>query len=458
MSKILIVDDEPRGVKLLLLKLEAAGHKVSGAGSFAEGLESLRGELFDLLITDVRLPDGDGIDLVERARELQRELPVVVVTAFADVRGAVRAMQLGAVEYLQKPFELEALTLLVARILDSARLRREHSYLLDQLLEGESEIRLCGRSEAMSRVREMIAKVAATRSTVLLLGESGTGKELAAQAIHAASSQRRQALIKVNCPAIPAQLFESELYGHMKGSFTGAVESRQGKFELARDGSILLDEVSEIPLELQAKLLRVLEDRTFTRVGGSAEVKVEARVIAATNRNLLEMVREGRFREDLYYRLAVFPIALPPLRARPEDIPETALHLLGHVGPRCGLRPEGIDAEALAALTAYPWPGNVRELRNVLERALVIAGGGEVRLEHLPVEIQEGRETARDLESGGFIDRVEEYKRRLLVEALRDARWSKKDAAASLGLSPRAMSHYIARFDLEHERGEEDSG
>ncbi len=451
MSKILIVDDEPKSVKLLRLKLEDIGHSVAGEGSFAACIDRLAGELFDLLITDVRLPDGSGVDLVERAHQLQPELPVIVITAFGDIRDAVRTMQLGAVEYVQKPFELEAMALLVTRTLDADRLRVEHSYLLDQLLEGEAEIRIVGQSRSMQRVRELIGRVAATQSTVLLGGESGTGKELAAQAIHAASGRRQQALIKVNCPAIPAQLFESELFGHMKGAFTDARESRKGKFELARGGSILLDEISEIPLELQSKMLRVLEERTFTRVGGTADVPVEARVIAATNRDLQQLVRDGRFREDLYYRLNVFPIVLPPLRERPEDIPETADHLLEHVGPRCGLRPQGIDRDAMIALAAYPWPGNVRELRNVLERALVIAGGGEIHLDHLPMEIQDAPQTG-NADGGDFVQQVDAFKRELLLRALREAGWSKKTAAAGLGLSPRALSHYVGRFDLDRHR------
>lgn len=452
MSKILIVDDEPRGVKLLRQKLEERGHSVASAGTFSAALERVTSELFDLLLTDVRLPDGSGIDLLGRTREQQPELPVIVVTAYGDIRDAVRAMQLGAVEYVQKPFELEAIALLVARTLDTARVRREHSYLLDELLEGEREVQIVGRSEPMQRVRALVARVAATRSTVLLTGESGTGKEIVAQAIHALSRQHNQAMIKVNCPAIPAQLFESELFGHMKGSFTGAQESRQGKFELARDGTIFLDEISEIPLELQAKLLRVIEERAFTRVGGTAEVRVEARIIAATNRDLLAMVRAGRFREDLYFRLAVFPIQLPPLRTRPEDIPETASHLLAHVAPRCGLRPHGISDSALRALAAYAWPGNVRELRNVLERALVIAGGEEIGVEHLPVEIGDSHPHGGPCCCQSFSGCVEAYKRTLLVEALTACGWSKQDAAARLGLSPRAMSHYVARFDLDRDR------
>lgn len=456
MNKILIVDDEPKGVKLLRHKLEKAGHVVAGAGSVGEAQERLSSELFDLLVTDVRLPDGSGIDLIGEVHTIQPELPIIVVTAYAEVRDAVRAMQLGAVEYVQKPFELEAMSLLVTKTLETARLRGEHSYLLEQVLEGEGNIQIIGCSPAMQQIRALISRVAGTTSTVLLTGESGTGKELAAQAIHAASGRQGRALIRVNCPAIPAQLFESELFGHMKGAFTGAVESRKGKFELAQDGTIFLDEISEIPLELQAKLLRVLEDWAFTRIGGSAEVRVEARVIAATNRDLKEMVRQHQFREDLYYRLAVFPIHLPPLRVRPEDISETAQHLLTHIGPRCGLRPVGISEAAIRALRSYAWPGNVRELRNVLERSLVIAGGEEIQTDHLPIEICEIQSNGTQ-QHHGFSAQVEDFKASILIGALEEAGWSKKDAAATLGLSQRAMSHYVTRFDLDRFRKNEGS-
>jgi DNA-binding NtrC family response regulator len=347
-----------------------------------------------------------------------------------------------------KPFEMERMALLVDRLLESASIRAEHSYLLAEVLEGEREIQVVGRSAAMQKVRDLIRKVASTRSSVLLLGESGTGKELAAQAIHLSLPSRSHPLIKVNCPGIPTQLFESELFGHMKGAFTGAHESRKGKFELAGKGNILLDEVSEIPFELQAKLLRVLEDRRFTRVGGTAEVKVEARIIAASNRNLKVMVEQGRFRSDLYYRLNVFPISLPPLRSRREDIPETAIHLLGHVASSCGLPSDGVSEEAMLVLQAYDWPGNVRELRNILERALVLAGGGTIQLDHLPIELQEAGPARAD-DQATFQARVDNFKRELLVETLKSTRWSKKEAAGKLGLTQRAFSHYVAKYGLD---------
>jgi DNA-binding NtrC family response regulator len=447
MSKILVVDDEPRGVKLLTLRLEESGHLLVGAGSVDEAKGLLDHELFDLLISDVRLPDGSGLELLQHAKQALAGLPVIIITAFGSIRDAVHAMQLGATEYVVKPFELEAMAMLVERTLETARIRDEHSYLLHTLQEGETHVDIVGHSPQMQEIRSLIAKVAATRSNVFLLGESGTGKELVANAIHSASTSRQQPLVKVNCPAIPAQLFESELFGHMKGSFTGAYESRKGKFELAGNGNVLLDEVSEIPLDLQAKLLRVLEERRFTRVGGTAEVKVEARVIAATNRDIKAMVNQGRFRADLYYRLNVFPIQLPPLRERKQDIPNTALHLLSHVGSACGLKAHGITERAMQAFEAYDWPGNVRELRNILERALVLAGGGVVDVDHLPVELQ--RRECACMSAVGFHGRVDVFKRSMLVEALRQSSWSKKVAAEQLGLTQRAFSHYVAKYDLD---------
>ncbi len=451
MSKILVVDDEPVGVKRLASRLSEAGHVMVAADLVASAKSSLDRELFDLMISDVRLPDGSGLELLRHAKLALAGLPVIVTTAHGSIRDAVDAVQLGATEYVVKPFELESMVALVERTLEAARIRDEHSYLLHTLKEGEDSVDIVGRSQQMQAVRALIAKVAATRSNVLLLGESGTGKELVASAIHTASTSRLQPLVKVNCPGIPAQLFESELFGHMKGSFTGAYESRKGKFELAGNGNILLDEVSEIPPELQAKLLRVLEEKRFTRIGGSAEVRVDARVIAASNRDMKQMVDQGRFRADLYYRLNVFPIVLPPLRDRKQDIPETAVHLLRHVGSACGLRASGITDAAMQALLAYDWPGNVRELRNILERALVLAGGGFVDVDHLPIELQ--RHTPAALGSArAFHERVETFKRTLLLDALRTANWSKKNAAEALGLTQRAFSHYVSKYDLDDDK------
>ena len=450
MSKILVVDDEPRSVKLLRLRLEEMGHTLASAGSLAGAKALLSAELFDLIITDVRLPDGIGTDLVAFAKQQSSAISVIVITAYGTIEDAVTAMQAGAFDFVQKPFELEAMALLVERSLESARILAEHSYLVDQLQGPDLYADLIGHSPAIGQIRDLVDRVAGTPTNVLLLGESGTGKELVAQAIHNQSKNRTQPLIKVNCPSIPEQLFESELFGHMKGSFTGAYETRKGKFELAGKGNILLDEISEIPLELQAKLLRVIEDRRFSRVGGSAEIPVEARIIAATNRDLPELIQRGCFREDLYYRLNVFPILLPPLRAHREDIAAIAQHLVQRFANTSGLRTVGITEGAMQALTEYDWPGNVRELRNSLERALVLSRGKKIEERHLPLEIQEGKPAIRG--GDGFSAKVEEFKKNLLLEALRTANWSKKDAAERLDLSQRALSHYINKFELDKYR------
>jgi DNA-binding NtrC family response regulator len=356
-------------------------------------------------------------------------------------------MQAGAADFVQKPFELEAMAMRVERVLDSARLRAAYAYLVDQCCDTRRNAAPVGHSPEMCRVRELIEKVAVTGVNVLITGESGTGKELAASMIHDLSGNTDNPLIKVNCPAIPAQLFESELFGHMKGAFTGAFETRKGKFELAGKGNILLDEISEIPFDLQAKLLRVIEDKRFTRVGGSAEIRVNARIIAATNRNLSEMVEKGLFRADLYYRLNVFPIEMPPLRMHKEDIPQIVLHLLPYLSRNCCLETEGIGDEALAALAAYRWPGNVRELRNILERALVLSMGKKIQPEHLPLELQDGERDG--MPTGNFNTELNDFKRQLLLDALRTTDWSKKDAAALLGLSGRAFSHYVKTLNLD---------
>lgn len=410
----------------------------------------LQGEIFDAAIVCADAPGETG-RIVMTCREAQPMIPIVIVEGKDTAINAEQARELGAAEFLKGNAEPQSVLMHTEKALEAARIRAEHAYLIDQVMEGEKTVNLAGTSPAMASVRALIAKVGRTRSNVLLTGESGTGKELVAQAIHQASRGSDHPLVKVNCPGIPAQLFESELFGHMKGSFTGAIDSQRGKFELAGRGNILLDEVSELPLDLQAKLLRVLESRRFTRVGGATEIEAQARVIAATNRDLKAMVKEGRFREDLYYRLNVFPIVLPPIRDRKEDLKDTALHLLGHIGRSCGLTASGIDKDAMHILKSYNWPGNVRELRNVLERSLVLAGGGLILPEHLPWEVQDAGEDATGGESP-FTARVDAYKKKLLVESLRQHAWVKKDAASALGLSQRAFSHYVTRFKLDTQR------
>ncbi|MBN2529498.1 MAG: sigma-54-dependent Fis family transcriptional regulator [Deltaproteobacteria bacterium] len=450
MSNLILYSTNHHKSATLARVFEEYGHCLVYLPDPTEVCQILQREIFDAAIICADAPD-ETRHIVIACRDAQPMMPVVIVEGEDPAVNAEQARELGAAEFLKRNVEPASVLMHTEKALEAARLRAEHAYLIDQVMEGEKQVYLAGTSEAMATVRALITKVSRSRSTVLLTGESGTEKELVAHAIHQASLGSKHPLVKVNCPGIPAQLFESELFGHMKGSFTGATESQRGKFELAGKGNILLDEVSELPLELQAKLLRVLESRRFTRVGGANEIEAQARVIAATNRDLKAMVKEGRFREDLYYRLNVFPIELPPVRDRKEDLKDTALHLLGHIGSSCGLTASGIDKDAMHILKSYNWPGNVRELRNVLERSLVLAGGGLILPEHLPWEVQDAGEGTTDNEEF-FNVRVNAYKKKLLLESLRKHAWVKKDAATSLGLSQRAFSHYVARFNLDNQR------
>ena len=449
MARLLVVDDEPKALKLLEEYLCDQGHQVRACDSYETASLLLKHEAIDLMVTDVRLPGRSGIELLEFARSLHKDLPCVVITAYASVRDAVRTIRMGATDYLQKPFELEALSVVISKALDDASIRAEHEYLIRETREGETRPVLVGQSPAMRHVRRLIHKVAQTRSSVLILGETGTGKELVAQAIHEQSLTRHRPLIRVNCPGIPAELFESELFGHIKGAFTGATETRKGCFELANRGSIFLDEIAEIPSKLQAKLLRVLEERRIVRVGGSNEILIDLRVIAATNRDLEAMVRQGRFREDLYYRLNVFPIHMPPLKECMEDIEALSLHLLDHLACQCSTTHHGLCNSAIDALFAYSWPGNARELRNVLERALILSGGGKICVEHLLLDCRCGAHAAPVGEAATLRDKVKHYKIQLILAELRRKGWRKKLAAERLGLSQRALSHYIGKYDLE---------
>jgi DNA-binding NtrC family response regulator len=450
MRRILVVDDEPKILRLIAGYLEESGHSVARCGARLEAEALLEHEIFDLLITDVRLPDGSGVSLLEHARELCPSLEVILITAFGTIPEAVQAMKLGALDYLEKPFEMEVLGRLVARALESTALREEVSVLRADCHRVHGERPLCAESPAMKDVLALIRKVAPTPTTVLIQGESGTGKEVVAEAIHRLGLSRSRPLVRINCTAIPSELMESELFGHMRGAFTGARESRKGWFEIASGGTLLLDEISGLSLALQAKLLRVLEERSITRLGSGKPTPIDVRILAASNDDLKELCARGAFRDDLFYRLNVFPIYLPPLRDRREDIPPLVEILLRQIASRLGNRVPRAEPEVLEVLVGYDWPGNVRELRNILERAAILAGAEPIALGHLPAELFD-----RGLggpSSSSFIEQVERFKENLLLEALRATRWVKKDAAERLGLSPRALSHYLGRYNLEARR------
>jgi len=430
MAKILIVEDEPKMAFLLEAELNDAGHRATSVTDGREAVRRVEREHFDIVITDLRMEGMDGIEVLERVKGLDPQTEVVLITAYATAQTAVEAMKKGAYDYIIKPFDIEELKLLVKKIEEKQGLLYENA-LLQEKARREGLL-VGGRSPAMRKVLELIDKVAPTDATVLVLGESGTGKELVARRIHHTSPRRDKPLVAVHCATFPENLLESELFGYERGAFTGATRRKVGHFEYADGGTIFLDEVGELPASVQAKLLRFLQERQFTRLGGVEPVRVDVRVIAATNRDLEREVREGRFREDLFYRLNVFPIELPPLRERREDIPLLVEHFLR----QRNRPPDVISPEAMEALLAYDWPGNVRELENVIERALILAGEGRITPDLLPF----GRPKAGakvELPDEGV--NLEEVERELIIQALEKAGWNKAKAAKLLGITRRRL-------------------
>jgi DNA-binding NtrC family response regulator len=371
MAKILIVDDQEMMRDSLAATLAREGHEITATGDGASGVQRLAAGRFDLLISDLKMPRMTGIELLSEAKKLRPEMPVVLMTGFATVQTAVEAMKLGAYDYIQKPFDGEEIKLLVDRTLEHSRLIKENAALW-RINETDAPRPLIGAGRAMADIKHQIELVARSNATILINGESGTGKEMVARAIHNASERKERPMLALNCAALSENLLESELFGHERGAFTGADKLRRGRFELADGGSLLLDEISEIAPALQAKLLRVLQESSFERVGSSVTQQVDVRVIATTNRDLGKEVAEGRFRQDLFYRLNVVPIELPPLRERLEDVPELVRHFLHGIARRESRAFRHIEPEALRLLQKYQWPGNVRELQNIIERASVL--------------------------------------------------------------------------------------
>ena len=449
-ATILLVDDEERLLRGLSRALESEGYDVVTQCDASLALDALSERLFDVLVIDYRMPELTGLDLVRQLNERlpRSERPVVVLmTAHATIENAIEAMQLGAFDYLQKPFEIEELLVVVQRALELRRLENAERYLLSERRSDFGDYGIVGASPAMRELSETIGRVAESKSTVLILGETGTGKELVARAIHDRSAQRELPLIKVNCAAIPESLLESELFGHARGAFTSATGARRGRFSLANHSSIFLDEIGTMGLPLQAKLLRVLQEREFEPLGTDRTQSVDVRVIAATNRNLHQMMEAGTFQPDLYYRLSVIPIELPPLRRRSADIPLLARHFVRKHADRIG-RPIGaISPSAVAALESYSWPGNVRELENVIERAVVLSRSTTIDVEDISLSGGSSR-AAGGLPSGRLHENVRWAERESIERALERASGVKKSAAESLGISQRALSHYLKKYDL----------
>jgi DNA-binding NtrC family response regulator len=450
-GSILLVDDEEKILKALGRALREAGHDVVETASAREAQRLLSERTFDLLIVDNVMPEMTGLELIREylAVAPDGERPqILMMTAHATVESAIEAMKLGALDYLQKPFEIDELLVVVRRALDHQRLRTEYRYLLSERDEQFDHYGIIGRSRAMEEVIRRAELVAETKSTVLITGETGTGKELVARAIHARSAQRDMPLIKVNCAAIPETLLESELFGHVRGAFTGATTTKKGKFALADGGSILLDEIGTMSPPLQAKLLRVLQEREFEPLGSERTERIDVRVIASTNRDLRQMVAEGKFQEDLFYRLNVIPIEIPPLRERREDIPVLVEHFIRKHSQRIGRRFDRIDEAILTGLQQYDWPGNVRELENTIERAVVLSQGAAINPRAISV-LGAGTPPAGTLPALRLRQNIEWVERETIRRALESAGGVKKDAAELMGISQRALSYYLAKYRFD---------
>jgi DNA-binding NtrC family response regulator len=450
MSSILLVDDETKILSALAGALRNDGHEVVATASPREAQRLLAGRMFDLLVVDNLMPELTGLDLI---RELSAapagERPqVVMMTAHATIESAIEAMKLGAFDYLQKPFEVDELLVVANRALDHQRLRTEHRYLISERDADFNHYGMVGRSRGMQEVIRTAEVVAQSKSTVLIMGETGTGKEMVARAIHYHSAQREMPLIKVNCAAIPETLLESELFGHVRGAYTGATTSKRGKFALADGGTIFLDEIGTMSAALQSKLLRVLQEREFEPLGSERTQRVEVRVIAATNRDLHQMVSDGRFQEDLFYRLNVIPVHIPPLRERREDIPVLVEHFIAKHAPRVGKRIDGIAPGVMEALQASDWPGNVRELENTIERAVVLCQSAIIGPDLVRIVGPQGSPPP-GLPSLNLRQNIDWTERETVKRALEAAGGVKKDAAEAMGISQRALSYYLAKHRVE---------
>jgi two-component system response regulator PilR (NtrC family) len=450
-KRILVVDDEPSMREMLAIMLFKEGFEVLVAESRAAAARVLGQSAVDMVITDVRLPDGDGIEILRHVKSAAPQTVVLIMTAFGSTETAVAALKLGAHDYLVKPFDVEELRITVRGALESQELKEENVRLRAELRSRSAVERIVATSPPMAAVMAMVRSVAATSSTVLITGESGTGKELVAQAIHSLSPRSDSPFVSINCGALPETLLESELFGHVRGAFTDAHQNKKGLFEAAHRGTLFLDEVGEMPPSMQVKLLRALQERTVRRVGGTEEIEVDVRLIAATNRRLEDLVEQKRLREDLFYRLNVIPIRLPPLRDRREDIPILAQHFLERFAREGGKALTGISAEAMRRLVAQPWPGNVRELENVIERAVALETMDAIQPERLPEALaQVPRDDAAVKLGEGFnldehLNRIEKD---LVAGALAEALGDRSRACALLGVTPRSLRYLIRKHAL----------
>ncbi|WP_088226514.1 sigma-54 dependent transcriptional regulator [Desulfosporosinus sp. FKB] len=444
--KILVIDDEERMCWALERALNHEGYQVMTATRGLEGIQLAQESEPSLVILDLKMPDLDGIEVLKELKSLHPNVPVIMITAHGTIDTAIEAMKIGALDYITKPFKLEKIKVQVQQALHLSNLENQVDFLRQEL--GRQYGKLIGRSEPMKEVSLLIRQVAKTGTTVLITGESGTGKEVAALEIHKASNRFDKPFVAVNCAALPEHLLESELFGHEKGAFTGAAGRKKGRFEIADKGTILLDEIGEMPINMQVKLLRVLQERCFQRVGGTETIHVDVRVIATTNRDLAAAITTGTFREDLYYRLNVMGIVMPPLRSRKEDIPLLVNHFLEKFDPtKC----KKISSEAIKTLTQYNWPGNVRELQNVIERALIVCQGSEIQSVHFPKELlkhlEESPTPEIQLSESGFS--LGELEKHLIIKALEKHNYNQTKVAKYLGITRPTLLYRLQKYGIK---------
>jgi len=439
---ILAVDDEPNMRRLLEIGLKQAGYQTLTADNGQTALDILKAEQVDLVVSDLHMPGMNGLELLKQMQAESEAVPLIMVTAQGEIATAVEAMKLGAADYILRPFDLEVLEVAIAKALDVQRLQMENSYFKDTT---QPEVQgLIGDSEPMQALKQMIGQVAPEKATVFIVGETGTGKELVAKAVHQASPRKDGLFVAINCAAIPAEMLESELFGYEKGAFTGAVKARVGKFELADKGTLFLDEITEMPINLQAKLLRALQEGVVEKLGGNKQLTLDTRIIAATNRDPMQAVKEGKLREDLYYRLNVFQLNVPPLKERSDDIKLLSQYFMQE-------REVQISDVALGMLKAYPWPGNVRELENVLERAAILASGSTIAPQHLPSDI--AGNTQKAVTSDDVVNQfsipahTQQLEKKLIVEAIAECNGNKAQAAKLLEISERSLWNKLSSLD-----------
>lgn len=449
-NKIVVIEDEKNLREILKMLLEEEGYEVHCAKDGEEGLELLSGDIFDLIITDIKMPGVDGFTVLRKAQDISPGTLVIMITAFGTTESAIEAMKLGAYDYVHKPFKIDEIRLVVRKALEKRKLTGEVTVLREKIKTTYELGNIFYKNPEMQKLLMILPKIAQSNSNVLITGESGTGKEYFATAIHNLSLRKDMLFVAINCAALPEGLLESELFGHMRGSFTGAVQNKQGLFEIADRGTLFLDEIGEMPVNLQAKILRVLESGVFRRVGGTSDIKVDVRVISATNKNLEDEISSGHFREDLYYRLNVIRIHIPPLRERKEDLPlfvELFLKKLSPVRRR-------LSPDAMKLLLAYPWKGNLRELENVLERAVLMSDREELTADDIPLEKSappSGKQPLPEVTKEGVdIDGIiEEIEKKYLLDALRLSSGSKTEAARLLNLSFRSLRHRLYKYGIK---------